>query len=258
MHALPRQRAAHLRGGFLRGAPARSGRRGPALALLRGPRAEPRRRGRATRSRSPCRPRSRAATTAPVCARSAARTSTRTPITRTRRRRTSAGRSCPNSSSTGASPRGLRRARGRYPFAPSWQSLSKSNRTRAPRSVGRSTRSLRPRSTTARSAAGLAARTACARIAGSTAVARSCTCTTRTITITSTSSTPVTVAVDVNGADLGPAEVARGAAHAEGVRVILFGPAAEIGPVPVARLGGGRSGVDRQGGRSRPGRAPHA
>ena len=36
-----------------------------------------------------------------------------------------------------------------------------------------------------------------------------------TITITSTSSTPVTVAVDVNGADLGPAEVARGAAHAE-------------------------------------------
>ncbi|MDA0173571.1 phosphate acyltransferase PlsX [Solirubrobacter taibaiensis] len=64
------------------------------------------------------------------------------------------------------------------------------------------------------------------------AVARSCTCTTLTITITSTSSTPVTVAVDVNGADLGPAEVARGAAHAEGVRVILFGPAAEIGPVP--------------------------
>ena len=64
------------------------------------------------------------------------------------------------------------------------------------------------------------------------AVARSCTCTTLTITITSTSSTPVTVAVDVNGADLGPAEVARGAAHAENVRVILFGPAAEIGPVP--------------------------
>ena len=57
------------------------------------------RRGRATRSRSPCRPRSRAATTAPACARSAARTSTRTPITRTRHRRTSAGRNCPNSSS---------------------------------------------------------------------------------------------------------------------------------------------------------------
>src|SRR3954462_8339715 len=62
------------------------------------------------------------------------------------------------------------------------------------------------------------------------AAARSCTCTTP-ITITSTD--PVTVAVDVNGADLGPAEVARGAARAAagGVRVLLFGPAAEIGPV---------------------------
>jgi glycerol-3-phosphate acyltransferase PlsX len=41
----------------------------------------------------------------------------------------------------------------------------------------------------------------------------------------------VTVAVDANGADLGPAEVARGAAIAatRGHRVILFGPAAELG-----------------------------
>ena len=48
------------------------------------------------------------------------------------------------------------------------------------------------------------------------------------------SSPPVTVAVDVNGADKGPAEVARGAARAaaSGVRVVLFGPAAEIGAVP--------------------------
>jgi glycerol-3-phosphate acyltransferase PlsX len=39
------------------------------------------------------------------------------------------------------------------------------------------------------------------------------------------------VAVDCNGADLGPAEVAAGAAIAaeRGVRVILFGPAAELG-----------------------------
>ncbi len=39
--------------------------------------------------------------------------------------------------------------------------------------------------------------------------------------------TPV-VAVDCNGADLGPAEVAAGAAlaAAEGARVLLFGPAA--------------------------------
>jgi glycerol-3-phosphate acyltransferase PlsX len=45
---------------------------------------------------------------------------------------------------------------------------------------------------------------------------------------------PVTVAVDANGADLGPAEVARGAAiaAAAGTRVLLFGPAAELGEAP--------------------------
>jgi phosphate acyltransferase len=44
----------------------------------------------------------------------------------------------------------------------------------------------------------------------------------------------VTVAVDAGGADLGPAEVAAGAvqAAASGTRVLLFGPAGEIGPVP--------------------------
>ena len=44
----------------------------------------------------------------------------------------------------------------------------------------------------------------------------------------------VTIAVDANGADLGPAEVAAGAAIAaeQGVRVLLFGPAAEIGETP--------------------------
>ncbi len=43
----------------------------------------------------------------------------------------------------------------------------------------------------------------------------------------------VTVAVDAGGADLGPAEVAAGAAlaSARGIGVLLFGPAAEIGPV---------------------------
>jgi glycerol-3-phosphate acyltransferase PlsX len=42
----------------------------------------------------------------------------------------------------------------------------------------------------------------------------------------------VTVAVDACGADLGPAEVAAGAALAaeQGIRVLLFGPADEIGP----------------------------
>src|ERR671917_2892857 len=44
----------------------------------------------------------------------------------------------------------------------------------------------------------------------------------------------VTVAVDANGADLGPAEVARGAALAaeRGHRVIVYGPAAELGSGP--------------------------
>ncbi len=43
----------------------------------------------------------------------------------------------------------------------------------------------------------------------------------------------IRVALDANGADLGPAEVAAGAALAarQGVRVLLFGPAAEFGPI---------------------------
>jgi phosphate acyltransferase len=49
----------------------------------------------------------------------------------------------------------------------------------------------------------------------------------------------ITVAVDCNGADLGPAEVAAGAAIAagRGAQVILFGPAAELGePPPGVRI----------------------
>jgi glycerol-3-phosphate acyltransferase PlsX len=46
--------------------------------------------------------------------------------------------------------------------------------------------------------------------------------------------TVVTVAVDCNGSDLGPAEVAAGAAiaAAQGIRMILFGPADELGETP--------------------------
>jgi phosphate acyltransferase len=46
----------------------------------------------------------------------------------------------------------------------------------------------------------------------------------------------VVVAVDANGADKGPAEVAAGAALAaqQGVRVLLFGPASEMGIPPAA------------------------
>src|ERR1700712_1228341 len=44
----------------------------------------------------------------------------------------------------------------------------------------------------------------------------------------------ITVAVDANRADLGPTEVALGAAQAaaHGVRVLLYGPAEEMGPAP--------------------------
>ena len=70
---------------------------------------------------------------------------------------------------------------------------------------------------------------------------------------------PVTVAVDANGADLGPAEVARGAAlaAAAGTRVLLFGPAAELGDAAGGRRGRRRPGLDREG--RRPGaRRPRA
>jgi glycerol-3-phosphate acyltransferase PlsX len=46
---------------------------------------------------------------------------------------------------------------------------------------------------------------------------------------------PLTVALDANGADAGPAEVARGAALAAAggeIRVLVFGPAAQIAPAP--------------------------
>lgn len=66
--------------------------------------------------------------------------------------------------------------------------------------------------------------------------------TTRTSTTTSTEAAgggaaprgEVVIAVDGNGADAGPAEIAAGAALAAraGAKVLLFGPAAEIGEVP--------------------------
>ena len=105
--------------------------------------------------------------------------------------------------------------------------------------------------------------------AAPTPVARSCTCTTTITTTTATStrstasrarwplSQPLTIALDANGADAGPAEVARGAALAAArgdVRVLVFGPAAEIEPAP-GRRGRRRAGLDRQGGRSRARRA---
>jgi len=58
-------------------------------------------------------------------------------------------------------------------------------------------------------------------------------------TIERTMATPVIVAVDANGADLGPAEVAAGAAIAarQGVRSLLFGPAAAFGDIDAGFTG---------------------
>jgi phosphate acyltransferase len=121
----------------------------------------------------------------------------------------------------------------------------------------RSTRSARRRSTPVRSATARAGRTEFVRCAVTTQAARSSrpprtatTTITRTSTTTSNgagasrplsvaaqdsdASRQATIAVDCNGADLGPAEVAAGAAiaAARGARVILFGPAAELGAAP--------------------------
>ena len=93
-------------------------------------------------------------------------------------------------------------------------------------------------------------------VCGTTPAAKSsCPATsTTTITSTTTSSEPrggtePVVAVDCNGADLGPAEVAAGAAMAaaRGARVLLFGPAAELGEPLAGRRDRRRPRLDRQG-----------
>src|SRR3954451_12074733 len=141
-------------------------------------------------------------------------------------------------------------ARMHYPSAAPWPFRSRSSRTAARTSAAPSTRSRRRRTTRARSATARACRIGSARCAARTPDARSCT-STRTTTTTSTSgpraayavrsaalsSLPpmnITVAVDANGADLGPSEVAQGAAEAaaHGVRVLLFGPADAMGDAP--------------------------
>src|SRR5215218_87592 len=65
----------------------------------------------------------------------------------------------------------------------------------------------------------------------------------------------LTIALDANGADAGPAEVARGAALAAAggdIRVLLFGPAAEIGR-PGDGRGHGLRGRAPRGGAYAPG-----
>jgi phosphate acyltransferase len=69
---------------------------------------------------------------------------------------------------------------------------------------------------------------------------------TSTTTITTTSSpSPPVVAVDANGADLGPVEVAAGAVLAaeQGARVVLFGPAGEMDVPAHLAVGAGASGA---------------
>lgn len=118
-------------------------------------------------------------------------------------------------------------------FPDRWPSPRKSSLTAAPRCGAPSTRLARLRSTSARAATARAARTASVRCAARTPDARSWR-PRRIATTTTTSRPPVTIAVDANGADLGAAEVAAGAALAagQGVQVLLFGPAAEIGETP--------------------------
>ena len=123
-----------------------------------------------------------------------------------------------------------------------WPSRSRSSRTAARPSVVRSTRSARPRSTRARSATARAVRTGSAPCAAPTLAVEVL----EPDTIaTATSTRPmaprsdgaadrhIVVAVDANGADLGPAEVAAGAAIAarQGVRTLLFGPADKFGEI---------------------------
>ncbi len=70
----------------------------------------------------------------------------------------------------------------------------------------------------------------------------------------------LTIALDANGADAGPAEVARGAALAAAsgeVRVLLFGPAAEIEPAAGVEVVDARR-VDREGRRPGARGARHA
>ena len=104
-------------------------------------RAGPRRAGRATRWRSRCRPRSPAARTAPGSARSAARTSTRIPSTRT-----SADRWRSSGSARWVEAVATIRVRRelRYPSRRPWPSRSRSSRTRARTSAARTTRSRAP------------------------------------------------------------------------------------------------------------------
>ena len=175
MRCLGPGRAA-LRDRRARGQPARRRRRGPALALRRRRRRpRPRAPGRATPSRSPCPPRSRARPTAAACARAAARTSTRTPSTPTRPSPTALGEALRD-------PLRLDGARwrvggwDRYPSRRPWPSPSRSSRTRAPTSAGRSTRSPRRSLNECPQCHRRAARTACAPTAASTRVARSSRC----------------------------------------------------------------------------------
>ena len=148
--------------------------------------------------------------TAPACARSAARTSTSEPGARARGASpTRAGRSC----------RELKLRLGRALatlLRRPWPSPSRSSRTRARTSAASQHKITAPTSTRARSATSRAGRTACARLRLLRRSRGRRTCTTTTTTTTTSPrphAEPVTVAVDANGADLGPAEVARGAAR---------------------------------------------
>ena len=145
----------------------------------------------------------------------------------------------------------------RYPVPSPWPSPSRSSRTRAPRSAARSTRSRAPTYNACPQCHSPRRPHRVCPVCGDLRRARGRRAATRTTTTTTTSVSARRPAVHRRGrrqrgrprARRGRRGARRAAAH--GVRVLLFGPADEIGDVPDGRRGRRRAGVDRQGRRSR-------
>ena len=111
----------------------------------------------------------------------------------------------------------LARAGVRYPSRPPWPSLSRSSRTRAPTSAASQHKITAPALNGCPQCHRRAVRTACARncgFYGGREVVHVHDARPRPRSLAPAMTDPVTVAVDANGADHGPAEVARGAAAA--------------------------------------------
>ena len=215
VHALPRAGGAGVQRRRPRGLPAGRG-RGARVAVRRGRGTRSSMRGRATRWRWRSRRRCCAGPTAPVYAPSAASISTQQdPITGTSASPTRAGRSCRNCGSsnliaTMAVPKQK-------------QSHARTSQRRAQHKVSAPTYNACPQCHSPR----LPHRVCpvCGYYKGREVIALGA-----DEPHALTPARMVTVAVDAGGADLGPQEVAEGAtrAAAQGIGVLLFGPASEI------------------------------